>query len=688
MIDAPTHSQSSMRLIVACVALLCQCGDVTLALDPRSSEDAGDTQDDTSSDTDGDTETGTGVEPGTDSEGQEKYCTGATGVTYYVRPDGGNAMQCTGTENAAYPGDGEGVPCAFVHPSVAFTVAEFGDRIVIGSGIYEEGVLFENFGADGECLEPTAAGCAPMPVPSGLDADHPTCLVGEGWNDGCENPPRLTGVGFTPWLINLQNVDFVTVGCLELTDDSPCAAGHPELESNCEYLMEDPTVPVAGDGIFASNSAHITLRDLSIHGTARFGIYGQELADWHLDNVQLVANGNGGMAVLPDTSIPPECDALISGLLENAAECRSLELSEELCMEYEETVLRGMEAETIDFTALDEAVALCWGVGFPPEACDELTLLYELCLNAAPTERISSTGEMVLSNVTSSSNGCGELNGEIIGCYTGEHSSGLAVIGSAANWTVSSCTFTHNTRDGARITLADSNATVEISRTRLEGNAGAQLAVSGNAVIVNDIIAGNCNYYLESPFSTLVESCLNGGAALQLDLLSDQEVAVVNDTVWGEGDALVSVTSPEEGMPADDDGAVMPVSLSITAINSIFSGGIHLDGELPVLSISELYPAPEIQRFYNLFFQVNDIDVLNLCDAGSFVVNRCGDPLFASTEARYGATMDLNLMPSSSALDWGLPVDTFDIVPDIDFWGAPRPSGDGVDVGAVELPDK
>ena len=42
------------------------------------------------------------------------------------------------------------------------------------------------------------------------------------------------------------------------------------------------------------------------------------------------------------------------------------------------------------------------------------------------------------------------------------------------------------------------------------------------------------------------------------------------------------------------------------------------------------------------------------------------------------------LQISSPAIDWGLPVEAFDLVPDTDLLGYHRPSGEGVDLGAIE----
>ena len=62
-------------------------------------------------------------------------------TTYHVRTDGGDASQCTGRADAAYPGSGTGQACAWKHPFFALTPGGSkrivgGDTVVIGSGTY------------------------------------------------------------------------------------------------------------------------------------------------------------------------------------------------------------------------------------------------------------------------------------------------------------------------------------------------------------------------------------------------------------------------------------------------------------------------------------------------------------------------------------------------------------------------
>ena len=67
------------------------------------------------------------------------------GTSFYIRTDGGDAAQCTGKADAAYPGSGTGQACAWKHPFFAFPPAAAariagGDTVYIKSGSYMMGL--------------------------------------------------------------------------------------------------------------------------------------------------------------------------------------------------------------------------------------------------------------------------------------------------------------------------------------------------------------------------------------------------------------------------------------------------------------------------------------------------------------------------------------------------------------------
>ncbi|MHC4235373.1 MAG: choice-of-anchor Q domain-containing protein, partial [Planctomycetota bacterium] len=123
----------------------------------------------------------------------------------------------------------------------------------------------------------------------GPDADHPTRILGQGWDSGCESPPELWGSG-RPWfIVNMTDSSNVELSCFEITDHSSCIEDHTG-GSACER-----DTPPYGDwapyGLHAEDSADVLLRDLNIHGLAAGGVHAGRLTDWTVENVRIAGNG-------------------------------------------------------------------------------------------------------------------------------------------------------------------------------------------------------------------------------------------------------------------------------------------------------------------------------------------------------------------------------------------------------------
>src|SRR5512141_1507224 len=111
------------------------------------------------------------------------------GTVYYVRPDGGSSEQCTGLADASYPGSGANQPCAWDHPFRALPPGEVprlsgGDTLLVAAGAYKMG-----FGAPGAetCDEAASFDCHMPPIPNGPSPEHPTRILGAGWDSGCSD---------------------------------------------------------------------------------------------------------------------------------------------------------------------------------------------------------------------------------------------------------------------------------------------------------------------------------------------------------------------------------------------------------------------------------------------------------------------------------------------------------------------
>lgn len=223
-------------------------------------------------------------------------------TTYYVRPDGGTAGQCTGKVDAPYPGSGSKQPCAWNHPFQALPPdgkprIKGGDTLIIKKGSYRMGL-----GAPGagECYQAGSYDCVMPAIPSGPDASRPTRILGEGWNAGCTNPPELWGAERPWYVVNLTDSSNVEIGCLEITDHSPCIESHNGSGlpcSGCDVPCERDNPPF-GDwatyGISAEDSANVYLHDLNIHGLAAGGVHAGRIRDWKVEHVRIHANGSVG----------------------------------------------------------------------------------------------------------------------------------------------------------------------------------------------------------------------------------------------------------------------------------------------------------------------------------------------------------------------------------------------------------
>lgn len=224
---------------------------------------------------------------------------------WYVRADGGNQAQCTGKANAPYPGHGRQAACAFNHPFWALqpgqrasnftptTVMKPGDTLVIGTGSYMMGYGAPNAN-NAMCYQPATWGCAIASIPSGIDAAHPTTIMGD-----CAKPPELWGTQRVSSILDIEHVHDVVIKCLDLTDHSACIEFYRPTENTGGVTAcnrdKYPYGEWAAVGIHAADVANLTLSNLDVHGLADYGIQAGRLSGiTAVTNVTLRANGWGG----------------------------------------------------------------------------------------------------------------------------------------------------------------------------------------------------------------------------------------------------------------------------------------------------------------------------------------------------------------------------------------------------------
>jgi hypothetical protein len=216
------------------------------------------------------------------------------GATYYVRPDGGDEAQCTGLADAAYPGSGADQPCAWDHPFRALPPGGparigGGATLIIGTGDYRMGLGAPGAGDGEACSSDYPWDCYMTAVPSGPDAEHPSRILGAGWDLECSQPPELWGAERSGRVLNLAGSANVEIACLEVTDHAGCAEDHTGgLACERDHY---PYGDWASTGLYAEDSANVTLRGVDIHGLALHGMWAGRLTDWTLENVRLAGNG-------------------------------------------------------------------------------------------------------------------------------------------------------------------------------------------------------------------------------------------------------------------------------------------------------------------------------------------------------------------------------------------------------------
>lgn len=217
--------------------------------------------------------------------------------TYYVRVDGGTNIQCNGTVDVPYPGNGENLPCAWSHPFYAINsdgnwILKGGDTLFIHYGSYKMGyggaLLPSNI-----CSQDYTWDCHLPPLPSGPDSIHPTKIVGEDYEGSCSSKPELWGAERATTIIDLSNSQNVEINCLEITDHSSCASYHCNAQVACQR-DNYPYGDFADIGIEAPKASNVVLKNLNIHGLAAEGIHAGGIDNLAMENVIISGNGFAG----------------------------------------------------------------------------------------------------------------------------------------------------------------------------------------------------------------------------------------------------------------------------------------------------------------------------------------------------------------------------------------------------------
>lgn len=223
--------------------------------------------------------------------------TSVQAATWYVRADGGGLTQCDGQHDASYPGKGNNQPCAYSHPFYVTGVIpngggaqprwQGGDTLMIGPGQYKMGYGAPNT----DCAKSYPYDCHMRSIPSGTPFAH-TKILGQGYDQGCKNPPEFWGTEKAYSILDLQGASYVDAACLEITDHSSCRQGGSVDVNRCPG--EFPFGDWGQNGILAVDSYHVNLTDVNVHGLAYAGLYTARIGNWTMERVKLNGNGQVG----------------------------------------------------------------------------------------------------------------------------------------------------------------------------------------------------------------------------------------------------------------------------------------------------------------------------------------------------------------------------------------------------------
>ncbi len=407
----------------------------------------------------------------------------AAAATWYVRTDGGTAAQCTGAADAPYPGKGEGVACAWSHPFIA--------------------------------LPPQTP---EHPVPARI-AGGDTLVIGAGSYAMGYGAPAAEACyeSFTPDC----HMQAVPAGPDKAHPTRVLGAG---WDQGCKAPPE----------LWGTGAAH---RILDLTKSSNSEVACLELTDHSscIVNHCSMDNCTGG---------PAERDRCGEGD-DKAYAQNGLWSTDAANVVLRDLDIHGIGGEAVhagrmaDWTV--ERVRL-WANGFAGWDAD---------VSNGGVEPTASTGTLSFRHVEIAWNGCGERwpGGEIFGCWgqlEGGYGDGLATGRSGGRWLVEDSHVHHNTQDGIDLLYVDGGK-VELRRVRAEGNAGNQVKGSGEVLVEDADLDGNCAAMRGKGNLQPGDLCRADGAAVAIALVDGTRSEVRGSRITGEGGCLVTGSSGGTG---------------------------------------------------------------------------------------------------------------------------------------------
>ena len=437
-------------------------------------------------------------------------------TTYYVRLDGGTALECAGTADAPYPGSGTGQPCAFIHPRYALGwgctnmgnscanggLMQGGDTLYIdgddptnggAQAQYEIGYDDTNNDATPGCSSSWPYDCTLGNLPAGKNTNQRTSIIGTG-----NHKPQLWGTQRVWQVLNADN-NHIWLQNLEITDHDGCAYSSPD--KNCNYSGPYSYGQWGEDGLYLGGD-DVNVTDVYIHGLGRYGVNTDNIGSATLTRLNVIGNGYAGIS----TGI----DATISG--------------------------------TLTF--------------------NQPIIEWNGCVESFPLKTNSP-----VDSPSNFSNCFGQnQNG-----YGDGLAFGNVGHGSAGNWVIyGPGSISFNTQDGLDTLHGNGNGTIEIDKMRFEGNAGNQVKMNAlTSALTDSVVIGDCGWWLGAPQSSpgfrSGDICRALGDAILFNVTLNSQTFLYNNTILSNGNVALE--------SEDLNGTGCNGSTAIYAKNNIVLGG-------------------------------------------------------------------------------------------------------------------
>jgi hypothetical protein len=235
-----------------------------------------------------------------------------SGTTWYIRLDGGTAVQCSGTTNAPYPGSGTGLACAFSHPFWLLNQSTFAWNIAGGDtiqfedeGPYYMGQTLNGLGFSWPYCAGNEQNCVAPALPSGT-SESPTRVLGlntgnchNSGHTGLVKPTVLSAVNGAFEVFNLQGTSYSDIECVEITQPDTCtragSMGGECVQGKNNYGQHG----IRFEYQVAQGPSNATLRDIEVAGLSSQGFLGSHINTLSTDvftasDIYIIGNGLAG----------------------------------------------------------------------------------------------------------------------------------------------------------------------------------------------------------------------------------------------------------------------------------------------------------------------------------------------------------------------------------------------------------